>query len=243
MNNIIKVGNWWVVKSDKSVQERSLMLEMPLANFQWQTKKPKDQSHRGDLLSYIRRHERFKNVRHSTYVDVGAAYGFTSVPLTDTFTQIIAVEPMPVTFKCLLRNARDYPNIHCINFALSNRLGFSEAIYKPTHAMISQLQDQQNHQFEQRVDHPLSISQQVATMTLDQLIHREIDCLKIDVEGHQLQVLQGAALTLKKSNCLVIVEQTDHQDKQVEQLMHEYGYSHVDTLYTNDFVYKRKHGI
>jgi len=47
----------------------------------------------------------------------------------------------------------------------------------------------------------------VQQKTLDSFVFEDVDYIKIDVEGHELKVLQGATNTIKTYNPLIVVEE------------------------------------
>lgn len=240
MSTIKKIGNWHVLEHDRAVVGRNI-LHMDLVDFVWQTKKLPEQRFRGaDILSYIRAHKRLTTATNSLYVDVGAAYGFTSVPLANIFTNIMAFEPMPDTYKCLQLNCEPYLNIQTFNVALSNRESIQQAYFRPTNTMISSMKDQVDDRIAHRPDHPLFHEINVNTITLDQVVKRPVNLLKIDVEGHEAKVIEGAKKVLSISDAIVIIEQLDPNDTTIKQMMDELHYSHVDTVFSNDYVYKKR---
>jgi len=71
------------------------------------------------------------------------------------------------------------------------------------------------------------------------MIKRPVNVIKVDVEGSELKLLQGASNLLTMSTALVIVEQLDHNNNDVELLMRDHGYHLTDVMFMNDFVYKK----
>lgn len=235
-SEIIKVGNWHVLSCDTSVHGRDIC-HWPKEKVIWQNKKTPDQIYRGaDLLSFIRAHTKH---RGGIYVDCGASYGFTSYPLASNFRTVYSFEPFKPVFDCLQLNTNDAQNIHCFNFALSNELKTEQAIFRPTNTMISSLSETPRDAIAQRPDHPQFEHHTVTSIALDSMIKRPVNVIKVDVEGSELKLLQGASNLLTMSTALVIVEQLDHNNNDVELLMRDHGYHLTDVMFMNDFVYKK----
>jgi FkbM family methyltransferase len=127
------------------------------------------------------------------YMDIGANIGtlvLTASPIVEPGGKVIAVEAHPVTFKHLEANValNKFSNIFLVNSAAGERQG---------HIFFSNINsDDQNKVL---LQHSKGI--EVKVDKLDNIFAAEprIDLLKIDVEGYEKFVLQGAASTLNKT--------------------------------------------
>jgi FkbM family methyltransferase len=129
-----------------------------------------------------------------TVVDVGANIGSYTEFLLSKFTKArcICIEPHPITFKSLESNlASRVTSVNCALGANASTLTlYDSANYNGSEhatfyqAIISDLHEQD------------AVSYQVPVKTLDDLAEElnleRIDFLKIDTEGHELEVLRGA---------------------------------------------------
>ena len=137
----------------------------------------------------------------SATVDVGANVGIHSLimaNLVGTGGKVHAYEPAPSIFERLLRNIQfnQCSNINARNVAASNQIcaiGFADVSDR---ANIGQ----------SHVDP--SATTTVQSVTLDSELMREdsISLIKVDVEGHELEVLKGAQEILSVHRPAVVLE-------------------------------------
>lgn len=161
-------------------------------------------------------------------IDVGANVGtiaLAAATLVGEQGAVIAIEPHPRTFGYLEANVRlnELTNLAVLNVAVGNKRG--------TISFSDKRMDDQNCVVELS---PLV----VPLVTLDSLISnvdRRVVLLKIDVEGYELPVLQGAETILERTDCVYFESWENHYGK--------YGYTCADVIsYLNQrgfSVYKR----
>lgn len=160
------------------------------------------------------------NIPIKTAFDIGARGGETALEFLDAFpaAQIHSFEPHPDSFTCLDR-IKD-PRLHTNRIAASNRNGpakffvYSELaapgskVEVPASANNSLVQNTQlgliAGTYEQSIE--------VQCTTVDKFCEdnkiNHIDLLKIDTEGHELEVLDGATHTLKHTNFVFVEFET-----------------------------------
>ena len=68
----------------------------------------------------------------------------------------------------------------------------------------------------------------VKRQTLDDFSLRDVAFIKIDVEGHELAVLQGARNTLAISDPVILIEIRSDNERPVFDLLASYGYKPID---------------
>lgn len=135
-------------------------------------------------------------------IDVGAHVGFWTVDMCDKFDQVIAFEPHPETYECLCLNTADWPNLTLTNAAVGAERGWCEITGDP--GKRGEVNTGSYY-----VD-PNAEAGKIPVMPLDELKLEVCDFLKIDVEGYEYQVLQGAETLIRKRRPVVIME-TDKQ--------------------------------
>jgi len=158
-----------------------------------------------------------------TFLDIGANIGYFSLlasKLVGNKGRIIAFEPNPVTMKRLKQNIdlNCTKNIELIEVALSNQDG-EVHLFCPqdeTHGFTSM-----RNQGWQKVD-----SYKVQTKLLDDVLPIDIsriDLIKIDVEGAELLVFEGAKNTIIKFRPKIILELN-------EKAAENFGYDILDVV-------------
>ena len=129
-----------------------------------------------------------------TVVDVGAFIGdhthayAKAVAGVDT-GRVIAFEPNPMTFECLKRNMHGHGHVECINKGLG-----------PVPCMMSVSQSPNAG-----AAHLVSGSD-VEVTTLDSYGLHACDLIKIDAEGLEFGILQGAWQTIARHNPVLVLE-------------------------------------
>lgn len=151
------------------------------------------------------------------FVDIGANLGVYTVAVAARFPKmdIVAFEPDTINFAQLYANLflnkmADRVNVHSV--ALSNKAGI-------TH--FHRYDDENRGRSAVRPDGELIIQ----IMTLDSLlvVSGQRVALKVDVEGHEVEVLMGARSLLSNNKCLLQVECFDVS--RIEPLLTELGYA------------------
>jgi len=145
-----------------------------------------------------------------TFVDVGANIGVYSVLASGiSGAKSLAFEPIPSTFSRLKRNM-DYNNL--LEKAKLYNMGVGD---KEETLVFSNSLDAINHVI---TDHNFSGSvTNVPVNSLDNLMANETpNLLKIDVEGFEANVINGATETLKRPELKVIIMETNGLSDQYE---------------------------
>jgi FkbM family methyltransferase len=149
-----------------------------------------------------------------TAIDIGANVGaYSQLLLEAGFRSVIAVEPHPdhaVGLQALV--AEHSPHLTVIQSAVGRMAGSADLHFSQSATSHASLAPHM-----QRIPY-VHDEEHVAieVMTLDELVEshniRDIDLLKIDVEGEEMSVLEGARRTLKESPPRFIqIEYNQHQ--------------------------------
>ena len=175
---------------------------------------------------------------HMTIVDVGAYFGYYSLigaKFLNGTGRVIAFEPVPRNYQLLLKNIQQnqFKNIVPVQKALSDTKG--------TRELFLDARNYGNCSFSER-----SVSQSlspiaVETVTLDsylkELAIQRVDLLKIDVEGAEYLVLEGAKETLQQTQYVLMEFSPEairnlNQDPAMflEKLSRDFAVSRIDDL-------------
>lgn len=142
------------------------------------------------VQKYLKEHPH----KNRTYVDVGGHIGTTALPYSRMFGCVFAYEANPVNFGYLIRNVamNNMDNVTAIPKGLYNEECRGNILrHGPNSGCYYFAKD------------PAGT---VECTTLDASAHAEVDFVKIDVEGAELFVLQGAEATLRRWKPLVQLE-------------------------------------
>ena len=139
--------------------------------------------------------------RFRTAVDVGAHRGLWTTKLVDHFDEVHAFEPRPLMAKQITTEAR----VHCE--ALGARLG---------ECAMREGRDNDGQAY-------IAEGEGTPVTMLDVYYLEHVDFIKIDAEGYELFVLQGAMRTLVESEPVIVLEKNG--------LSKRYGYEDDDIDY------------
>jgi FkbM family methyltransferase len=159
----------------------------------------------------VRTFERFVEPG-STVIDVGANVGyFTLLAACLGAEQIIAFEPEPLNYATLQLNVSRnalWDKVHCERVALSSSSGSGVLTLNPINLGGHTLNDTSDNYFEQAYGGSRHSNLTTSKISVDKLSFddyvaaaghiKRIDFMKIDVEGHELEVLRGMVSTLRK---------------------------------------------
>ena len=180
----------------------------------------------GILRIYGANHEREMELldvlcdRARTGVDIGAKVGMYTYRIRDRSSDVIAFEPIPL-FSRMLERVFTPPRCRIEPYALSNGRG-AATLRMPYRAdggaeLGRSTIEPANRLVHDTVDHAREMT--VETRTLDGYELQDVGFIKIDVEGHELAVLQGAERTLASSRPNLLVEcNDDHQPEGAAKL-------------------------
>lgn len=163
-----------------------------------------------DLLSSVAR-------QGSVFIDVGGNIGYYSTLMAYSGCTVHTFEPLPRLAARLRENiALNHlePRVSIANFALSSTEGAATL-----HVAIRE--DDGSHSLIEGVEAPAFDKIQVKTLRLDTYIESRrvprVDIIKIDVEGAESLVLDGAVKVLKDCRPVVVLESGDRLADQLKE--------------------------
>ena len=142
----------------------------------------------GQTTPYL---NKFKNT-----IDVGAATGMYSSHFAEHSKSVICFEAVPPVYEQLVKIKEKYINVITHNLAVSDKIGTLDFYVDDKRLSNSSFQNLVEGQ-----------KIQVETVTIDSLKLIDIGFIKVDVEGVELDVLNGASDTIDeyKPTCMVEV--------------------------------------
>lgn len=135
-------------------------------------------------LKYVR--------KHRCAVDVGMHVGLWAMHLAKQFDHVVGFEPVAEHIECLRKNMDGIQNYELHDCALGSHEGsvglrFLEGSTGSTHIDQS--------------------GTGVSLFPLDHFRFEAVDFLKVDVEGYEFFVIEGAEQTIKRHKPVIIIEQ------------------------------------
>lgn len=145
-------------------------------------------------------------------IDAGANIGYVTLLLSSWVGlegKVVSFEPVPQTFELLSHNLRrlKLKNVTAINLGLSSESG-------TVRMRIPSDKDGSGNYYEASIvdahrDQETGVSTMVEVGRLDSflpVIPRRLSFIKVDVEGHELEVLQGGEMILRSVKPALLVE-------------------------------------
>jgi FkbM family methyltransferase len=181
--------------------------------------------HGCDVFLDIHRH--LPDYAISTIFDIGAHIGQSAREFRMRFpaADIYCFEPVPSTFRKLCANIGSSEKIRTFPLAFGSSPGSADVILQP---------DSSNNSLQNTAKPPLpegSRTERVDIDTLDDFCHAhdisQIDYLKIDTEGYDLEVLKGAEDIMRR-RCVTFI--------QTEAGMNPYNQKHVPLRTLQEFL-------
>lgn len=141
----------------------------------------------------------------NTALDIGAHVGAVSIYLARKFERVIAFEAVPSTFEFLRRNTGDLANVTSLNIAAGPASGEIYLSHYPHHGQLSHIAG------DTEVPKTLRVGP-IPVQTIDSLDLADVSFIKIDVEGYELPVLEGAQSTVERCRPLILIEQNGNEE-------------------------------
>lgn len=146
--------------------------------------------HRDGILSFLKK----QGCEFNNCLDIGAHVGFWLKDLQDAFTMVYAFEPISDVRECLKKNV-EKDNYLLFDFGLGDKNEKVMVNYIPEETGNTYVSDQGNREIEIR--------------RLDEIKLPKIDYIKIDAEGYEIKVLQGAEGLITRDEPYIHVEVKD----------------------------------
>lgn len=157
-------------------------------------------------------------------IDVGANQGIYTYYMAKFAREVVAFEPNVDLLASLMKVANE--NVQLQAAALSDVHGDSMMRIDPTNNGLSTIEQRNDfHIANPTVD---AVQRNVSTRTLDSFEFGDVSLIKIDVEGHEEAVVQGARETINRSKPVLIIESEDQHNtgapRRISGMLGELGY-------------------
>ncbi|OGC08485.1 hypothetical protein A2230_08190 [candidate division WOR-1 bacterium RIFOXYA2_FULL_36_21] len=142
-------------------------------------------------------------------VDCGAAEGLFGMLIADRCKRVYAIEPLPEFIESMRLSFKNIDNIVLLPVAVSNKTGEGVISNNGIFSSITLSKDNKNN-----------LSNRISISTIDSLFfEKEIDVnyLKADLEGFELQMLEGAVRTIEKNRPKIAIT-TYHKKEDAEMI-------------------------
>jgi len=141
---------------------------------------------------------------------------------------ISCYEPDKTHFICLQKNLAPFNNVSLYNHAIGNEEGFVK--------LTEETATQNTRVIQEKGD--------IKICTLDSLNLNNVDLIKIDVEGYEMEVLKGAIETIKNVQFIMIelnnnAKRYDSSNREIEKFLPTLGFEILIKIWP-DVVYSRK---
>jgi len=161
----------------------------------WRVAKQRSRVHELEMGKVVQYCNIKKNI-----IDIGAADGNYTFLLAPFARKVYAFEPHPKFARQLEKVSKHFfSNVEVIRTALSDGNGERDFVHDLDNPGLSRLSDTA------RKTHHENVST-VTTRTLDSYGIQNISLIKIDVEGHELEVVKGAHATLLRERPILLIE-------------------------------------
>ncbi len=142
-------------------------------------------------------------------IDMGANYGaytFFLSKLGNQDIKIFSFEPIPRTYKILLRVIKKFnlKNVEPVNMALGNEEGHINMTIPNNMTGLAHIYSER----EKKGDESQRIKKaRIGKLdNFDNILNKKVDFIKCDVEGKELDVLKGAVRTIENSKPIILCE-------------------------------------
>ena len=169
-----------------------------------------------------------ENIVLKNVLDIGAWCGTWSLAMQKFAKNICCFEPNAIHFECLQKNLEKYKHIQLFNHAVGSKTGFVK---------LSEDTATQNTRVIEEAGN-------ISICTLDSLDLQDVDMIKIDVEGLEMEVLKGATKILENVKYLMI-ELNNNSKKygssngQIEKHLRNQGFRPLIKIWPDIIFYKK----
>lgn len=149
-------------------------------------------SNQSDLDEFYNHVKNFKVV-----MQAGGNVGVWPLRLAKKFKQVVTFEPDDLNFRCLRLNTQKTTNIDCYNLALGDKMGMKSLERMPGNCGA----------------HFITEGSDIQIIPLDAINCDDLGAIILDIEGYELQALQGARGLIEKNHPAILIEDKGLSEK------------------------------
>ena len=191
-----------------------------------------------DQLDFVKKE--MLNQKYDYFFDIGAYIGYYSLSLCKLVTKTAAFEPNQQNFQRLNKNVEiNNFDIRCYNLGCSDskkkiKLWFTDKNKKGGSSILQETDKEFN-----KYDKTKLIFEEIETDKLDNLysLKNKKIFFKIDVERHELNVLEGALNILLNNQCFLQIEIFPHLQDEILSFLNNKHFKLLHRI-NNDFYLK-----
>lgn len=174
-----------------------------------------------------------------TCLDFGAHVGTSAIRYSGFFDRVVSFEPIPELFECLTHNTKDCSNVEIHNVAISDKNEPVEILVNWINTGSSMIPSESTKKVidtrwgnERRKEFQEMPKLKVDSRTIDSYNIEDVDFIKIDTEGYNIQPLRGMIETLKRCSPVIQLERSNDESylPETHNFLKELGYELVKTI-------------
>jgi len=223
-----RIGDWFLLSKEKS----GSFIEFARGN-----RPSYDNNYCQKLQRFLDGHKKERGGQRRTAIDVGASYGFVSKHLSEQFDEVKSFEVVDDIRYCLELNVEnnDMNNVEVFPCGLSDYNG-DMTIY------VSERWTGHASKYMNRDIHRRRDARKCDVRTLDSFDFQNVDLIKIDTEGSELNVVRGGLKTISLWRPAIVTEvsiknpQAVKDAYQLIMLMDSLNYKYHRTI-GGDFIF------
>lgn len=146
--------------------------------------------------------------KNSISMEVGSHIGTLTVMLSKLTKKVYAFEPVKDSYDLLIKNLtlNNCNNVETFEAAVGNEVGITNIEWVGDNNSGATVLKGGDVVINDELKTPSMPNSNVKLVTIDSLNINELDYLKVDVEGFEENVIDGALKTIKKCQPLIIIE-------------------------------------
>jgi len=140
-----------------------------------------------------------------TAIDIGANVGLWAKDFCEIFHEVMLFEPYKLNIECLKKNLENYQNFQIFDCALSNKNSSGELYVHEKGLGANSLVPSDG----------ITKTENIQLKKLDDFKFQNVDYIKIDVQFHELEVIEGSIDTLKNNNPVLCIEAARRNEEEL----------------------------